>query len=169
MMTLNFSNFLPPSSCHPNYVCLENYSKFPLLFSLLNDVIYGFPVNQKNTFLQALQCDLVPDLLALLDSPLRDQTSPSATKALIVKALKAMTHSLLHGEEVTSLLKANPVWQQYEQQKHDLFLPDRPNNPALCAAPGVAGYLTSTSMRKTVPNIPPPMDDTGNNGNDSLI
>ena len=148
--------------------CVENCPKFPLLFSLLNDVIYGFPVNQ-NIFLQALQCDLVPDLLALLDSPLRDQTSPSATKALIVKALKAMTHSLLHGEEVTSLLKANPVWQQYEQQKHDLFLPDRPNNPALCAAPGVAGYLTSTSMRKTVPNIPPPMDDTGNNGNDSLI
>ena len=54
---------------------------------------------------QALQCDLIPDLLALLDSPLRDQSSPSATKALIVKALKAMTHSLLHGEEVTSILK----------------------------------------------------------------
>ena len=121
--------------------------------------------------LQALQCDLIKDLLALLDSPMRDQPSPSATKALIVKALKAMTHSLLHGEEVSSLLKANPVWQQYEQQKHDLFLPDRPNAGYLTAAPGVAGYLTSSSMRKTVPNIPPPMNDSNNanNGNDSLI
>ena len=68
-----------------------------------------------------------------------------------------------------SILKANPVWQQYEQQKHDLFLPDRPNNPALTAAPGVAGYLTSSSMRQTVPNVPPPMTDMANNGNDSLI
>jgi DnaJ family protein C protein 13 len=91
---------------------------------------------------------------------------------LIVKALKAMTHSLLHGEEVSAQLKANPVWQQYEQQKHDLFLPDRPNAGYLTAGPGVAGYLTSTSMRKTVPNVPPPMDNNsnnGNNGNDSLI
>ena len=61
------------------------------------------------------------------------------------------------------------MWQQYEQQKHDLFLPDRPNNPALTAAPGVAGYLTSSSMRQTVPNVPPPMTDMANNGNDSLI
>ena len=112
---------------------------------------------------------MIKDLLGLLDSPLRDQTSPSATKALIVKALKAMTHSLLHGEEISSILKSNPVWQQYEQQKHDLFLPDRPNAGYLTAAPGVAGYLTSSSMRKTVPNIPPPMDNSANNGNDSLI
>merc|ERR1719189_3576736 len=112
---------------------------------------------------QALQCDLIPDLLALLDSPLRDQSSPSATKALIVKALKAMTHSLLHGEEVPSILKANPVWQQYEQQKHDLFLPDRPNAGYLTQGQGVAGYLTSSSMRKTVPNEPPPLDTLQNN------
>ena len=117
---------------------------------------------------QALQCDLIKDLLALLDAPLRDQPSPSATKALIVKALKAMTHSLLHGEEVSSLLKSNPVWQQYEQQKHDLFLPDRPNAGYLTAAPGVAGYLTSSSMRKTVPDVPPPMDSNTSH-NDSLI
>ena len=101
---------------------------------------------------------------------MRDQSSPSATKALIVKALKAMTHSLLHGEEVSSVLKANPIWQQYEQQKHDLFLPERPNAGYLTSAPGVAGYLTSTSMRKTVPDVPPPMDNNmSNNGNDSLI
>ena len=113
---------------------------------------------------------MIKDLLALLDSPLRDQTSPSATKALIVKALKAMTHSLLHGEEVSSVLKTNPIWQQYEQQKHDLFLPERPNAGYLTSAPGVAGYLTSSSMRKTVPDVPPPMDNNmSNNGNDSLI
>ena len=109
-------------------------------------------------------------MLALLDSPLRDVSSPSATKALIVKALKAMTHSLLHGEEVTAQLKANPVWAQYEQQKHDLFLPDRPNAGYLTASPGVAGYLTSSSMRKTAPNVPPPEDmNASNNGENSLI
>jgi len=164
-------------------VCVEALAKCETIaplkraMNLRKDLIYAacetfstiFGGHHDTLVKQALQCDLIPDLLALLDSPLRDQSSPSATKALIVKALKAMTHSLLHGEEVTSILKANPVWQQYEQQKHDLFLPDRPNNPALTAAPGVAGYLTSSSMRQTVPNVPPPMTDMANNGNDSLI
>merc|ERR1719411_1470142 len=85
--------------------------------NLRNDLIYPtcetfstlFQGHHDSLVKQALQCDLIKDLLALLDAPLRDHPSPSATKALIVKALKAMTHSLLHGEEVSSVLKANPA------------------------------------------------------------
>jgi len=110
---------------------------------------------------QALYCNLVQDLLALLESPLRDQVSPSGTKALIVKALKDMQCSLIHGEEINNLLKSSPVWSQYESQKHDLFLPDYQTAGYLTANPGVAGYLTTTRMM--TPNVPPPMDDSSNN------
>lgn len=51
---------------------------------------------------QALKADLVPYLLKLLEGiGLENLESPSATKAQIVKALKAMTRSLQHGEQVS--------------------------------------------------------------------
>lgn len=53
-------------------------------------------------FFQALKADLVPYLLKLLEGiGLENLESPSATKAQIVKALKAMTRSLQHGEQVS--------------------------------------------------------------------
>ena len=63
------------------------------------------------------------------------------------------------------------VWQQYAQQKHDLFIDDRSTAGYLTANPGVAGYLTTT--QKAAPIAPPPMTDmsTSSSGmhNDSLI
>ena len=49
---------------------------------------------------QALNCDLVPFLLSLLESPLEFISNPSGTKAHIVKTLKSMARSLVHGEKV---------------------------------------------------------------------
>jgi hypothetical protein len=40
----------------------------------------------------------------------------------VVNALKALQRSLVYGEEVSRLLQASPVWAQYEQQRHDLFI-----------------------------------------------
>lgn len=57
----------------------------------------------------------------------------SQVKAQIVAALKAMTHNLHYGEQVTHLLNANPIWAEYRDQKHDLFITDS----------NVRGYLTS--------------------------
>ena len=55
-----------------------------------------------NTVFQALKADLVPYLLKLLEGiGLENLDSPAATKAQIVKALKAMTRSLQHGEQVS--------------------------------------------------------------------
>ena len=44
-----------------------------------------------------------------------------------------MARSLVYGDQVAALLTASSVWAQYESQKHDLFIEDKP----------VAGYLTS--------------------------
>ena len=51
--------------------------------------------------LQALKVELIPYLLRLLDSGLEALDNPAATKAQIVKALKAMMNSLRFGEEVS--------------------------------------------------------------------
>ena len=44
-----------------------------------------------------------------------------------------MQRSLVYGDQVSSLLAGSSIWSQYESQKHDLFIEDKP----------VAGYLTS--------------------------
>merc|ERR1719411_1669167 len=33
-----------------------------------------------------------------------------------------MQRSLMYGDQVTQLLNGSPIWKDYEQQKHDLFL-----------------------------------------------
>ena len=52
--------------------------------------------------LQALKSELVPFLLRLLEGGLEAVDNPSATKAQIVKALKAMQRSLQYGEQVSA-------------------------------------------------------------------
>ncbi len=53
-------------------------------------------------------------------------------KAQIVSALKAMTHNLNYGDQVSHILNSNPIWAEYRDQKHDLFITDS----------NVRGYLT---------------------------
>ena len=58
---------------------------------------------------QALECDLLNEFLSILDSPLQEVESPSACKALIVKAVKAMQCSLIYGEQISAVLKDSQV------------------------------------------------------------
>ncbi|ELU18389.1 hypothetical protein CAPTEDRAFT_227625 [Capitella teleta] len=106
---------------------------------------------------QALKSEMVPFLVRLLETGLEMQENPAATKAQIVKALKAMQASLLFGEKVTAILDEHPVWREYKDQKHDLFLSDRPIAGYL-TGPGVAGYLTSgNNSTSSMPTAPPPI------------
>ncbi len=51
--------------------------------------------------LQAVNGELVPYLLTLLEAPLVECDKPSATKALIAESLKAMAKDLAYGEKVS--------------------------------------------------------------------
>lgn len=53
-------------------------------------------------------------------------------KAQIVSALKAMTHNLNYGDQVSHILNSNPIWAEYKDQKHDLFI----------TSSNARGYLT---------------------------
>ena len=48
----------------------------------------------------------------------------------------------MYGDQVSALLSASSTWAQYESQKHDLFIEDKPVAGYLTSQPGTAGYLT---------------------------
>ncbi|CAG2054418.1 unnamed protein product [Timema podura] len=106
-----------------------------------------FSANQDQLIKQALEADMVPYLLGLLEGRLETLENPATTKAQIVKALKAMSRSLLLGDKVTAILEKSSVWAEYKDQRHDLFI----------STPATAGYLTQGTT-KTLPDAPPPMD-----------
>lgn len=75
---------------------------------------------------------MIPYLLKILDSRIEFAENPSMVKAQIVAALKAMTNNLNYGDRVSHVLNSNPVWSEFRDQKHDLFITES----------NVRGYLT---------------------------
>ncbi|XP_039278465.1 dnaJ homolog subfamily C member 13 isoform X2 [Nilaparvata lugens] len=105
---------------------------------------------------QALNADLVPYLLSMLDSRLEGAENTARCKALIVKALQSIAKSQEHGKAVTSLLEQSPVWASYRDQNHDLFISSSPSQNFLQGVPTRANYLTQ-GVTKTMPSVPPMM------------
>ena len=87
---------------------------------------------------QALKTDLIKLLLKILDSN-QTQTTNSTTKALIVQVLKKMCQSELYAAQVQKILDNNSIWNEFKDQKHDLFI-TQTSNP---------GYLTGKREVKT--------------------
>jgi DnaJ family protein C protein 13 len=49
--------------------------------------------------------------------------NPSAAKAEIADALKLFSRDAQYGERIAAILQRSPIWTQYKDQRHDLFLP----------------------------------------------
>jgi len=118
-----------------------------------------FAFNHDSLVSQALSCGLVKDLLNILNSRLDNIPNASSCKAQVVKALKAMQRSLVYGDQVTQLLNGSPIWKDYEQQKHDLFLDNE--KPLALTQSSTVGYLTMN--KSALPSVPPPIDDNQDN------
>jgi len=123
-----------------------------------------FAYNHDSLVSQALSCGLVKDLLNILNSRLDNIPNASSCKAQVVKALKAMQRSLVYGDQVTQLLSASPVWKDYEQQKHDLFLDNE--KPLALTQSSTVGYLTMN--KAPLPSVPPPIEDNHDNSDHLL-
>jgi len=126
--------------------------------------MFGF--NHDSLVSQALSCGLVKDLLNILGSRLDNIPNASACKAQVVNALKAMQRSLVYGDQVSQLLSGSPIWSQYEQQRHDLFIEDR-KPLQLTSQPTTAGYLTMS--RSAMPSVPPPIEGNDQDNSDNLL
>ena len=72
---------------------------------------------------------------------------------------------------MNTLLDESTVWNEYKEQKHDLFLTSTQTAGYLTGPVGVAGYLTAgpTTTAGTMSGLPPPLeppDDTDNVNDD---
>ena len=83
------------------------------------------------------------DLLGLLDHP---DSNRGSARVLIAEALKSLTHSLAHGDEVSAILNKSPVWQQYSQQDHALFIQ---NDTSLQITHAASGKLKFSAVVRT--------------------
>ena len=93
-----------------------------------------FKVDSDALVLQAINSELVPYLLQMLDAG--QSANSSSTKALIVQVLKLMRESETYGEQIGAILDNSNVWAEFKDQKHDLFIS---NTPAV-------GYLTGKDL-----------------------
>ncbi|XP_063990665.1 dnaJ homolog subfamily C member 13 isoform X3 [Diachasmimorpha longicaudata] len=129
-----------------------------------------FSTNEDRLIKQALEAEMVPYLLNILEGRLDLIDNPATTKAQIVKALKAMARSILLGEKVNSILEKSSIWAEYKDQKHDLFISNAPTTGYLTAGiPVSAGYLTAGPSAQ-IPTAPPPVEreDRLNHRNDHV-
>lgn len=91
---------------------------------------------------QMISSGMIDYLLKLLADPMQGVENPAAAKAEIVDALKNVSLDLQHGEEIAEILNKSPIWAQYRDQRHDLFLPAPRTQAITGGSSGIAGYLT---------------------------
>ncbi|CAI5438006.1 unnamed protein product [Caenorhabditis angaria] len=100
---------------------------------------------------QMLNCGMVQYLLEVLDSSMNGVTNAQAARAEIVDALKSAILDLKVGQKIGEILDKSPIWAQFKDQRHDLFLPAARTQAITGGPTGVAGYLTEGMFN------PPPM------------
>lgn len=183
------SNDVIPRSCAmvihvlaDSDVCVRTMSKCDVITSLMaamrrrGDIIHICAETIKKMFelcpaelvVQAINADLIPYLLELLERDLVDCDKPSATKAIIAESLKLMAKDLANGEKILEMLNSSPVWSAYKDQKHDLFISSTPVAGYLTGpTTGIAGYLTAGSSSAPPPSAPPPLIEPPEDKTDS--
>ncbi|XGW25046.1 hypothetical protein V3C99_006459 [Haemonchus contortus] len=111
---------------------------------------------------QMLSTKMVDYLLEVLGGDLPGVSNSPAARAEIVDALKSACLDLQVGEKISEILNRSPIWAQYRDQRHDLFLPAQRTQAITGTSTGVAGYLTE-GMFSPPPlhTQPPPMERSG--------
>lgn len=81
-------------------------------------------VAQDSLIRQSLECMLIQYLLGLLKSRANLSNNPATVIAQIVSALKTMAQNLNYGDQVLHILNSDPIWAEFKDQNHDLFIMD---------------------------------------------
>jgi hypothetical protein len=67
---------------------------------------------------------LIHFLLGLLKTRANNTSNPATIIAQIVSALKTMAQNLNYGDQVLHILNSDPIWSEFKDQNHDLFIMD---------------------------------------------
>uniref|UniRef100_A0A0M3J3X1 DnaJ homolog subfamily C member 13 (inferred by orthology to a human protein) n=1 Tax=Anisakis simplex TaxID=6269 RepID=A0A0M3J3X1_ANISI len=105
---------------------------------------------------QMISSGMVEYLLKLLADPMPGVENSSAAKAEIVDALKSVCLDLQYGEKISEMLNKSPIWAQYRDQRHDLFLPAQRTQAITGGSTGIAGYLTEGMFTPPASHFAPP-------------
>ena len=109
--------------------------------------------------MQAVNGELVPFLLELLESPLTECDKPSATKALIAESLKCMAKDLANGEKVGRVCLYVPVHKRSVlQMQHIRPLASMQHIRPLASMQHIRPLASMQFMRPLIPSCvyPPP-------------
>lgn len=118
--------FSGESSCVSDMIstnCLAENLNFILvnhseLNELTCDVLVKIFESESSEFVtQAVQCDLIKHLLNILDS-----NASQSAKAKVVQMLQCIQNNPMFGAQITEILAKSNVWNEYKDQKHDLFI-----------------------------------------------
>lgn len=63
-------------------------------------------------------------MLGMLKNRANLTGNPAMVIAQIVSALKTMAQNLKYGDQVLYVLNADPIWAEFKDQNHDLFIMD---------------------------------------------
>jgi len=113
---------------------------------------------------QLLTCNGQDRMLKVLEGAydMKLATDASEAKARIVSALQNGIKDVVHGERLRELLDSNPIWANYRNQRHDLFLPGQQIAGLLTAGGptgaggGSIGLLTNTPHTAQAMSDAPP-------------
>jgi len=113
---------------------------------------------------QLLACEGTGRILKVLEGTydMKLATDAAEAKARVVSALQAATRDVAHGDRVLAILDANPIWSNYRNQRHDLFLPGQQVAGLLTAGGptgaggGSIGLLTNTPHTSQAMSDAPP-------------
>ena len=81
-------------------------------------------IPQDSLIRQSLECMLIQFLLGLLKSRANLSSNPATVIAQIVSALKTMAQNLNYSDQVLHILNSDPIWAEFRDQNHDLFIED---------------------------------------------
>lgn len=67
---------------------------------------------------------LIQFMLGMLKNRANLTGNPATVIAQIVSALKTMAQNLNYGDQVLHILNSDPIWAEFKDQNHDLFIMD---------------------------------------------
>jgi DnaJ homolog subfamily C member 13 len=76
---------------------------------------------------------LIQYLLNLLKTRANHTSNSGTVVAQIVSALKTLAQNLNYGDQVVYILNGDPIWADFKDQNHDLFILDTPNHGMIAA------------------------------------
>jgi len=84
------------------------------------------------------------------DKAVSEHESGNIRRVLAINVLTLMSSGGLHSGKVEAILARSPIWSQYQDQRHDLFLPDGDDDDNAGGIASLASLIETSSNRGAI-------------------